>query len=488
MFKKLIFTIFLILSATFSYSQYVNDALKFSSQNTFGTSKFNSMSGAFGSLGGDFSNLSHNPAGLGMYQFSEFTYTNSFGRNIVTSDFRNIKERDWQINSQTENIGIVLSNPKSDLNVKRINFGVGWNQTASFNERIFIASTNSENSLADVFLSRANGHLINDLDPFLEYLAFWTDVIDLADNSIDTSTNYYLYDNGNYISHVNSVSEKFQYLQKESSGYTGEVPISLATSIDDKLYMGVSMGIPIIEYSERTLYGESSFSDTISDLTAFDLNRSLIVSGSGINIKAGAIYRLNNNFRVGLSAHSPSYISIQEEFNSSMRTSFSNGESSSESSPYGFFEYDLITPWKIILGASSTFNNLLLSIDYETIDYSFISLQSDIERFSEENDFMSTNYVRTNNIKIGGEYRTNNLSLRFGYSEHGSPIKDNEDFNLVTNSIGIGYSIGNYFIDASYTNSKGKQNYNLYAVNGVSETAELEKDRHRIVLGIGLKF
>ena len=27
-----------------------------------------------------------------MYQFSEFTYTNSFGRNIVTSDFRNIKE------------------------------------------------------------------------------------------------------------------------------------------------------------------------------------------------------------------------------------------------------------------------------------------------------------------------------------------------------------------------------------------------------------
>ena len=96
--------------------------------------------------------------------------------------------------------------------------------------------------------------------------------------------------------------------------------------------------------------------------------------------------------------------------------------------------------------------------------------------------------MRTNNIKIGGEYRSNNISLRFGYSEHGSPIKDNEDFNLVTNSIGIGYSVGNYFIDASYINSKGKQNYNLYSVNGVSETAELEKDRHRIVLGIGLKF
>ena len=128
-----------------------------------------------------------------------------------------------------------------------------------------------------------------------------------------------------------------------------------------------------------------------------------------------------------------------------MRTSFSNGENSSESSPYGFFEYDLITPWKIILGVSSTFNNLLLSIDYETIDYSFISLQSDIERFSEENDFMSTNYVRTNNIKIGGEYRTNNLSLDLVIQNMGVPSRTTEDFNLVTNSIGIGYSIGNYF-------------------------------------------
>ena len=101
---------------------------------------------------------------------------------------------------------------------------------------------------------------------------------------------------------------------------------------------------------------------------------------------------------------------------------------------------------------------------------------------------MSANYVRTNNIKIGGEYRLNNLSLRFGFSDHGSPLKDNEDFNLVTNSIGIGYSIGNYFLDASYTNSKGKQSYDLYKLSDVSETAELEKDRHRVIVGIGLKF
>ena len=43
------------------------------------------MSGAFGSLGGEFSALSQNPAGIGMYQFSEFSLTPSFSLNSTTS-------------------------------------------------------------------------------------------------------------------------------------------------------------------------------------------------------------------------------------------------------------------------------------------------------------------------------------------------------------------------------------------------------------------
>ena len=51
------------------------DALRFSTQNIFGTAKFNSMGGSFGSLGGDFSTLSYNPAGIAFYNNSEISFT-----------------------------------------------------------------------------------------------------------------------------------------------------------------------------------------------------------------------------------------------------------------------------------------------------------------------------------------------------------------------------------------------------------------------------
>ena len=51
------------------------DALRYSQQNMFGSARVSSMGGAFGSLGGDFSGLSQNPAGIGMYQFTEVTFS-----------------------------------------------------------------------------------------------------------------------------------------------------------------------------------------------------------------------------------------------------------------------------------------------------------------------------------------------------------------------------------------------------------------------------
>ena len=42
------------------------------------------MGGSFGSLGGDFSNLSFNPAGIGLYQNSELTFkTDRLEKNAI---------------------------------------------------------------------------------------------------------------------------------------------------------------------------------------------------------------------------------------------------------------------------------------------------------------------------------------------------------------------------------------------------------------------
>ena len=61
------------------------DALRYSTQNLSGTARYSAMGGAFGSLGGEFSTLSSNPAGIGMYQFSELTFTPSLNLNATKS-------------------------------------------------------------------------------------------------------------------------------------------------------------------------------------------------------------------------------------------------------------------------------------------------------------------------------------------------------------------------------------------------------------------
>ena len=63
--QKYLLIILLFLSSIQLYSQNEFDALRYSQYNISGTARYSSMSGAFGSLGGDFSGLSQNPAGLG---------------------------------------------------------------------------------------------------------------------------------------------------------------------------------------------------------------------------------------------------------------------------------------------------------------------------------------------------------------------------------------------------------------------------------------
>ena len=64
------------------------DALRYSMQNLTGTARYSAMGGAFGSLGGEFSNLSANPAGIGMYQYAELSLSPTLQLNSTKSYFK----------------------------------------------------------------------------------------------------------------------------------------------------------------------------------------------------------------------------------------------------------------------------------------------------------------------------------------------------------------------------------------------------------------
>ena len=88
--KKLILTLFAITGLmSLSFGQYVDQALIFSQQNFGSTARSKAMGNAFGAIGGDFSSLSINPAGIGIYIRSEVTGTlNVMGLNSTEATYQ----------------------------------------------------------------------------------------------------------------------------------------------------------------------------------------------------------------------------------------------------------------------------------------------------------------------------------------------------------------------------------------------------------------
>ena len=65
--KRKIFLLIGIVSFSILNAQNTVDALRYSTENIQGTARFNSLSGAFGALGGDLSAIDINPAGSSVF-------------------------------------------------------------------------------------------------------------------------------------------------------------------------------------------------------------------------------------------------------------------------------------------------------------------------------------------------------------------------------------------------------------------------------------
>src|SRR5271170_4082159 len=77
-----------ILGMTFSsFAQDVTEAYNLSNTTVQGTARSMGFGNALGSVGGDFSSLNVNPAGIGIYRSSELTFTPSLRVNSATGDY-----------------------------------------------------------------------------------------------------------------------------------------------------------------------------------------------------------------------------------------------------------------------------------------------------------------------------------------------------------------------------------------------------------------
>jgi len=503
-YKKLLLAILTIYSFS-ANAQNEIDALRYSQQNMFGSARVSSMGGAFGSLGGDFSGLSQNPAGIGMYQFTEVTFSPTFILNNTTSygNTNNLgQSNDGKFDEDISqgglgNIGFIFSKPKDNTEWKRINFGIGLNQLANYDKNIYINTINNSSSLADNLLSVAQGKKIDKLDDFFGYPSWFSYIIDNENYLIENDTAIEV-DDGNYISNIKSTGQKRQTHQLNSNGEMHEFVISAGTSYEDKLYLGATVGIPTFEYSEIINHREDIITDTINNLSSFEYKQNLYASGEGINIKIGGIYRVNKNIKLGGALHSPTIFTIQEEFRTITESNFTSDTSrntNSYESPVNLFEYELITPWKAIASVSANINkNIIISCDYEIIDYTNSSLNSKnyrnddgTEIFASENNTIDNIYHKSENIRLGLELKADPFSLRAGYARYSSPFKNNDELSRENFSFGAGVNYGSYYFDLAYVLSQAHDQYQMYNEEFINPT-ELVYTNHNLVITLGFRY
>ncbi len=495
--KKIMIVSALILAAAgTALSQTSTDALRYSQIDIGGTARYMGLSGAFGALGADFTLSSTNPAGLGLYKSSELIVTPSVHIGNVESSYNGTTAADTRSNFYLGNVGIVLAS-KSKTDPKRpgfryVTFATGLNRLNDFNRRYDMVGNNAQNSLLDIYVKDANGINFHDIedDPYGNYaydlnLAWWDFLLDLVPNT-DSST---------YYSPVAGNSNKVQSKTIESWGSMNEYVFSIAGNYNDRLYMGMTFGIPMIRYFESSVYRESNIEN--SDLMYFDRFEDLETHGSGFNFKLGVIYRASDWLRVGAAFHSPSWFNnMRDYWQVAMVSEFYTPDSYGQTkyvanSPSGYYEYSLQTPWRLQGNLGFIIGNIgLVSADYEFANYSKARLDAYDYNFNSENTSIKNSYTGTHHIRVGTEWRYNIFSFRAGAKYFTSPYQNNiNDGSKMGFSGGIGLKEGWFFMDLAYAYRGMEDDYYFYNTADYATNPVANKTRdHYILMTVGAKL
>ena len=440
------------------------------------------MGGAFTSLGSDFSSVYTNPAGLGLYRKSEFLFTPGLSYSKTKSEYLGQHNEDFKYQFFLGSLGYVGTyNSNKDKGLVSASYAIGYNRLNNFNNTTYIRGENNQNSLVDHFWDNAEGKDPEVLDPFYERLAFDAYVIDTIPGS-DFGYGY--------------VVENLPVTQRkviETKGGTGEWSFGFGLNFNNVLYFGMGLGIYQLNFHQTSTHTEYD-ERNINAFTNFHLTEELNVNGTGLNMNMGMIVRLLKIMRIGASLHLPTYYRIDETYNNSMYSEFDNGfiptEVNGDIYAEGSFKYKLNTPLKLQAGASVQLGKMgIIAADVEYIDYSGMRLgeRDEIADFSGSNNDIENVYRPVLNLKLGGEVRFDNLSVRLGGGYYPSPYSSgelNENASYTELTTGMGYRNSNFFFDLGFSALMHKEKYVLYYDN----VSTLNQQKYRFLATMGFRF
>lgn len=510
-----------IASAT---AQNAYDAERVLGSELNGTARFVGMGGAMSALGGDISVIGTNPAGLGIYRSNDVAISFGFNNTATESSFNGTNMNESRTRASLDQVGFVYTNKiGNNTSLRFVNFGFNYHKSKNFN-RLFSAGgtldgMSQTNYLADE-LEAWGMNSASEFDAVLDaqnpYSGYWNKYPVLGIMGITTGLVDYPND---AVIGWNGHSNNF--FSRETGGIN-EYDFSVAFNIEDRFYIGATLGVYDLKYNRFSSYTEYLNDDEGYENGGYTLDNYYGLEGTGVDFKLGVIARPfeESPFRIGLAVHTPTWYDMTENYNATLNSDITYwGETysqtlSDELNPdYLIYDYRLTTPWKFNVSMGTTLQNLVaIGAEYEYQDYSSTQLE-DMDGYelggqSDVKEFLKG--VHT--LRVGMEARmAPQFSIRAGYNYSTAAFQDyaynplslygtSTDFNNTqsknTFTFGLGYRGSVIYADLAYKYDMYKSDFCAFDSNynfSTGETdllpaAQVDNSRHQLLLTLGARF
>jgi hypothetical protein len=473
-------------------SQNVDDALRYSQVFYKGSARFMSMGGAFTALGGDLSAISLNPAATGVFRSFEFSLTPQMTYNNVSANWNDRTASDFKYSMNISQAGGVfnLLHEKKETGLVGLNFAYSFNRTNNFNENITISGISTNSSMADAWVSDANGIYYKDLRGAAG-IAYDAWIIDTVSNS---GASNFATIFSNYGTSTNSTYGQTIKRVIQDEGYSGAHSLSIGGNLSNKLYFGATFNINKLKYTGHYQHLESDDNNVVFDLKNFTYTDHFEASGTGYSLDLGAIYKPVEFLRLGGAIHTPIVYRISEYFYDNVTSAFDNFDKFEFANDPLRYKYTLTTPFRVNGGVAFQIKKFaLLSADYEYVDYRMaqFSKASDDYDYSNENQDIKNILKSASNLRFGAEFRIQSVYLRGGYSHYGKAFSTgevNQDLAYNGISFGIGMRQQNFYFDLAYSMLLSKSKYIMYFDPDYLKQATLNTNKNAFTATIGFKF
>lgn len=460
-----------------------------------GTARYVGMGGAMEALGADISVINSNPAGIGLFRRSSGSV--SFG--LVSQDGASSFKYGNKTNASFDQAGFVYS--MRDGRRTFINFGFNYHKSKNFDYILNAASGlngASQHKLSYMKALANENNLDKTSSGWRGKFAYTSQLDNLYYNTLMmTSSDGFFYND----------ASRYEFGRAET-GYIGEYDFNTSVNVNDRVYLGITIGIHDVHYTGHSLYNEALVNlnnQTVGDITVNDERR---ITGTGYNASFGIIFRPvdASPFRIGLSVTTPTWYDLKtSNYTYLINNTKADGGGKLQGDYPNYttgesYEFKLFTPWKFGVSLGYTVGNYLaLGASYEYADYSRLDTRvndgydvdywGDVYEHSSSDEPMNRHTRETlkavSTFKIGAEAKVMpNLAVRAGYNyvspmfkkegykdgnidSYGSNYSSATDYTNweATNryTVGVGYTLGKMSFDLAYQYAQTNGKFHPFA-------------------------